>query len=31
MGRRGHNRAMTTFAWEPIAGALLNAYRELRP
>ncbi|MFH1104582.1 MAG: glycosyltransferase family 4 protein [Actinomycetota bacterium] len=30
MGRRGHNQAMTTFAWEPIAGALLNAYRELR-
>ena len=30
MGRRGRHRAMTTFAWEPIAGALLNAYRELR-
>ena len=30
MGRRGHKRAMTTFAWEPIAAAMLNVYRELR-
>jgi glycosyltransferase involved in cell wall biosynthesis len=30
MGKRGYHHAMTTFAWKPIADALLHAYRELR-